>query len=638
MRIRLFGKGGARAADASDIDLATKGRSARDAGDRARDLGDWSEAARCYAEHLASEPKDFAIWVQLGNSRKELGDCNGALRAYDTAITLDDREPDVRLQKGHALKLAGRIPEAIASYRLSIELGRYENPARAELAALAPEELAIDTVKPTLHGWAMREMAPWRQKGINRVEAEAVFNDLNTSTNWAVLYRFHNGEVLLEPKPEAFRSEITYGPRTIFYLELFRAVAQTLPKNVSFTLCMTLNDEVAGGLSAPIFCWQKNRRHRNPLLPDIDFLMNDFYGDPSFFDTIPYEKKIARAVFSGSTTGGHITPAVARTLALPRLRAAKYFQDNERVDFRLPNIVQATPEAKALLETAPFCRKPQLDWKEQLQRRFILTIDGNGATCSRIVIALLSNSVLLKYDSDNTMYYFDSMQRWVHFVPVTDDGDVENIIDMEACEPVLFRQIAANGRKFVSTYLNRAAVFEYTRKLLILYGESFSDTRDVAADRGSRPVQMSLLNALSPKIVAHIQSAGDTESEPNGWAGKRGSGLAIEGFSIILEDDPPIAAFSYQTVSANGELSEPVRAGDYCGTRRKATPVFGLRLCVDDDFVDAFDVTYEAQFVDGSRTGPLLAPTVCCAQSKAALEAFRITLSPARVAADASVP
>ena len=251
MRIRLFGKGGARAADASDIDLATKGRSARDAGDRARDLGDWSEAARCYAEHLASEPKDFAIWVQLGNSRKELGDCNGALRAYDTAITLDDREPDVRLQKGHALKLAGRIPEAIASYRLSIELGRYENPARAELAALAPEELAIDTVKPTLHGWAMREMAPWRQKGINRVEAEAVFNVLNTSTNWAVLYRFHNGEVLLEPKPEAFRSEITYGPRTIFYLELFRAVAQTLPKNVSFTLCMTLNDEVAGGLHAP---------------------------------------------------------------------------------------------------------------------------------------------------------------------------------------------------------------------------------------------------------------------------------------------------------------------------------------------------------------------------------------------------
>ena len=170
---------------------------------------------------------------------------------------------------------------------------------------------------------------------------------------------------------------------------------------------MTLDDAVADGFGAPIFCFQKKRGHRNPLLPDIEFLTNDFYRDPSFIDTIPYEKKIARAVFSGSTTGGHITPSIARALSLPRLRAAGYFQGNERVDFRLPNIVQAGPEAQAILETMPFCRKPVLDWKEQLQRRFILSIDGNGATCSRVVIALLSNSVLLKYDSDNIMYYFE---------------------------------------------------------------------------------------------------------------------------------------------------------------------------------------------------------------------------------------
>ena len=72
----------------------------------------------------------------------------------------------------------------------------------------------------------------------------------------------------------------------------------------------------------------------------------------------------------------------------------------------------------------------------------------------------------------------------MHFVPVTDDSDVENIIDMEACEPALFKQIAANGRRFVSTYLNRAAVLEYTKQLLTLYGESFSDTRKSRLIRG----------------------------------------------------------------------------------------------------------------------------------------------------------
>ena len=72
------------------------------------------------------------------------------------------------------------------------------------------------------------------------------------------------------------------------------------------------------------------------------------------------------------------------------------------------------------------------------------------------------------------MYYFEGLQRWVHFVPVTDDSDVENIIDMEARKSALFKQIAASGRRFVLTHLNRAAVLEYTRQLLTLYGETFS--------------------------------------------------------------------------------------------------------------------------------------------------------------------
>ena len=260
MRISLFGKGGPPTGH-SFTDPSTKGRTARGAGDRARDLGDWSEAARFYAEYLSVEPNDFAIWVQLGNSRKELGDYEGALHAYDNAIRLDDREPDVHLQKGHALKLARRISEAIASYRLSVELTPNANPARLELAALAPEELAVETAAPTLHGWATREMAPWRLKGINRVETEAIFDHLNATTDWAVLYRFHNGDVSLSPKPGTVRTDDAPEPRAIFYLEFFRAVAETLPKTFSVTLCMTLDDAVADGFGAPIFCFQKKRGH-----------------------------------------------------------------------------------------------------------------------------------------------------------------------------------------------------------------------------------------------------------------------------------------------------------------------------------------------------------------------------------------
>lgn len=142
MRIGLFGKGGSRAFSDPPSVPSTKAGKARDAGDRARDLSDWSQAAQRYAEYLASAPDDFAIWVQLGNCRKELGDYPGALGAYDSAIRLDDLDPDVHLQKGHALKLAGRIPDAIAAYRRSVELRSDRNPALLELAVLAPEEIA----------------------------------------------------------------------------------------------------------------------------------------------------------------------------------------------------------------------------------------------------------------------------------------------------------------------------------------------------------------------------------------------------------------------------------------------------------------------------------------------------------------
>jgi hypothetical protein len=329
----------------------------------------------------------------------------------------------------------------------------------------------------TIHGWAMREMAPWLLDGVNHAEAKALFDHLNATHNWAILYKFAHGQVSIAAKPDTARNQRLFTARALPYLHFFCEIAKTLPDNFQTTLCLNLKDEVPDrDFPAPVFCFHKKRGLRNPLLPDIDFLYNNFYGDPKFLDNLPYEEKLPCAVFAGSTTGGVITPTVARALSMPRLRAAGYFQGNERVDFRLTTIVQCTPEARALLETMPFCRKPRLDWTEQLQRRFILSMDGNGATWSRVVLALLSNSVLLKYDSDFIVYYYGGMQPWVHYVPIANDSDVEKIIDLEARDPAPFEQIAAAGRRFAMTYLNRDSVYEYTKMLLLLYAECIADT------------------------------------------------------------------------------------------------------------------------------------------------------------------
>jgi glycosyltransferase involved in cell wall biosynthesis len=140
MRFGLFGgeRDRSREKQSREPDI----KSFRDAGDHARDLRDWTEAERCYTQHLEHAQDDFAIWVQLGNSRKELGDYPGALNAYEKAVRIDGNDPDVHLQRGHALKLSGRVSEAVAAYRRSIECRSEKNPALLELAALAPEEIA----------------------------------------------------------------------------------------------------------------------------------------------------------------------------------------------------------------------------------------------------------------------------------------------------------------------------------------------------------------------------------------------------------------------------------------------------------------------------------------------------------------
>jgi len=140
MRLNFFG--GSAKSGGEESQGASWRRSPREAGDHARDRRDWDEAERWYAQHLETNPQDFAIWVQLGNCRKELGDYTGSLDAYDRAGRLDEQDPDIHLQKGHALKLAGRASDAIAAYRRSVECRAENNPALLELAALAPMELA----------------------------------------------------------------------------------------------------------------------------------------------------------------------------------------------------------------------------------------------------------------------------------------------------------------------------------------------------------------------------------------------------------------------------------------------------------------------------------------------------------------
>jgi hypothetical protein len=420
------------------------------------------------------------------------------------------------------------------------------------------------------------------------------------------------------------------------YLNLFKAAARLLPADFEATLCMCTADGLGVDYGVPLFCFQKKPRETTVLMPDIDFLLSDFHRDERYTDTNSYESKAPTAVFAGSTTGGTITPAVARAYGLPRLRAAKFFTGSATVDFRLPGITQcSSDEAEAILRENIFCRLPALSWQQQLRHRFVISIDGNGATCSRMAIALHSNSVLMKYDSDNVLFYFGGLQPWLHYVPVAADRNVDAIMALEPSMPDLFKRIAQAGRAFARSYLTEDAIHRYTATLLQLYAQALA----AGARPGvAAPVAHAAGNAAEAEattLVAHIQNRGDQEARIKLWLGQAGSGLAIEGFYIALAAGLPADGFFYQAVLADGSLSEPAQSEEFCGTRGENTPVYGVCISTDGRFSELYDVTYEASFVDGSRAGPVGPGTVCKADTNAPLEAMRLRIF-ARVAADVS--
>jgi tetratricopeptide (TPR) repeat protein len=104
--------------------------------DKAREWGNWSDAARLYRRALDRNPDRPAIWVQYGHALKESGLLAEAEAAYLRAIGYDRRDPDAYLQLGHVLKLRGAADRAQQSYLRAFALDPRQTGALVELQNL----------------------------------------------------------------------------------------------------------------------------------------------------------------------------------------------------------------------------------------------------------------------------------------------------------------------------------------------------------------------------------------------------------------------------------------------------------------------------------------------------------------------
>jgi hypothetical protein len=299
------------------------------------------------------------------------------------------------------------------------------------------------------------------------------------------------------------------------------------------------------------------------------------------------------------------------------------------VDVRLPSIVQCpSDEAREILLSRSFCQKPRLSREEQYRHRFLISIDGNGATCSRVALALASNSVLMKYQSPNVLYYFAALQPWVHYIPIARHADVDAVLDMEAERPGRFAAIASQSRQFARSYLTRESALHYTAELLLLYAECLGQQRGGTVAPAPAPATLPPPTGVPLRVMAHIQRRGDIWSGADGWVGVPGNRQAIEGLTIESGAGLPAAAgLRYQVASDPQAWGEVTRTGAYAGSRGRRLPLRGLRLVLDPASWRGHTLSLEARFADGTAAGPVSGETTIEVSGEAPLEAIRLQVT-----------
>jgi Glycosyl transferase family 90 len=255
--------------------------------------------------------------------------------------------------------------------------------------------------------------------------------------------------------------------RALLYQAFIEKTLRRSKVEASIDLALDVNDFPADAADLPIFSFQKARGARNLLLPDGDFFREKWYRQDH--DPLLYEEKMNSACFVGSSTGAWLSVEDIRNRTTPRLRAAAYFCGNPRVLFQIANAVHCLSEdAKALLMSQPYFSS-QVGWEDQLRHRFLISMDGNGAACSRLVKGLLSNSAVIKFDSPYDLYYFPALRAGGEYLLAEKEEDVERIVETEAASPGTFKEVAQAGRRFAEKYLTIGSVMDYTARLLTAF-------------------------------------------------------------------------------------------------------------------------------------------------------------------------
>jgi len=293
----------------------------------------------------------------------------------------------------------------------------------------------------------LSQCAPFSKRDLR-----TLFQNYNKAGQQALYCRIQRNRITWKSSD---RSDSWRNPHIFAYFEQL-SQCHRLP-NIEFIILTDDGTDTSQPL--PVFAFSKKRDAKNVcLFPDFEMFWD--LTDPKreqAIDRLSWENKTPIAFFRGADTGVE-----------DRLRLTLFsYQHPELVDATFHRVEHS--EVRALLESLGK-QIVGASIEYHFRHKYLFDVDGYASTYSRCRWILLSNSLLLKVQSDYCQWYYKALQPFVHFVPIR--RDLSDLIDTLAflkSHDAEARQIAEQGRGVASELFSREVVDRYVITLLEEY-------------------------------------------------------------------------------------------------------------------------------------------------------------------------
>lgn len=203
----------------------------------------------------------------------------------------------------------------------------------------------------------------------------------------------------------------------------------------------------------------------------------------------PWEKKVNRTIWRGSTTGQPEPSDATNCWRLPRAVLVNIsIHHPELLDARFTSCKQCNGPVKALYEQAGYGYNRFFTYEEQFQYKSLADVDGNSWS-SRFAQLLSINSAVFKQETQFTEFFRPLVQPNVHYFPIKEDLSdlVSNLQTLSAPDNShILRDVAAASTRLYIRQLLPSKQLCYLHLLLKEMGRLHGPTLEGKGGGGER--------------------------------------------------------------------------------------------------------------------------------------------------------